>query len=282
MDFALNKKELFSRGWNSECFDEFFSRIESRDPIRSGRKPHIIGKSVIGFDETHNGFGINKHHGTHLPLIITGYLLNNYRGSHYRENNFAGKGGVFGPKSRRSLDQIEKRALTYVNSHPDFFYSKIAEEELTKEPEIYLRAKSIVAISLKFLLSKNYNLSEKDLFVCIDGFNDHTSSSLLDNQLEILYNEAGIFLPTTSFKYGKKSCKINNFKNHVYFQKKADKYNVASRCADRVGFQVLALKFKNPRGNPEKRWPFQSRVVDHRRYMDLVWEFKGLNELSEG
>lgn len=281
MDIQLSSKDILPNYHSFKDLSCFLEDINSRDPIRTGRKPKIIGKDVIGFDETHNGFGINRHYGTHLPLIITGYLIKDYKGSHYREAHFAGKGGVFGPKSKRSLDEIEKRALGYVNSHTDFFYSKITEEQGIKEPEIYLRAKSIVSISLKFLLSKNYKLNEKDLFVCIDGFNDRTHVSFLDQQLEILFNEAGLFLPEFLKDENENICKINNFKKHVYFQKKADRYNVASRCADRVGFQVLALKFKNPRGNPEKRWPFQSRVVDHRRFMDLVYEFKGLNESEE-
>ena len=213
------------------------------------KRPKINGKTVIGFDEINNGFHLNDKYGLDLPLLVVGYLLPRYPGSHHANEKYEKKGGVFtldGGKNVRSLEEVQRRALVYLHSHQNFFYSRISEKDIKRRSMITRRAEAVAAITLRFI--EEYRLNERSTFICLDHLGVGSSSEDLNFCMRELFNLAGIFR--------------NSYDSHVYFQHYADKFNRACKIADHVGYHLLGLKFRGDRG----KWPFSDRISDSRSF----------------
>lgn len=215
------------------------------------RNPKINGKTIIGFDETHNGFHLNSRYNFKLPLIITGYKVKDYCGKGSQNTNvpFGRKCHAFG--ENRNEDEILRRSRGFFNNHLDFYYSVILEENNT-ESAIYQRAMAITAITLKFLNQKEHR--EQDVYVFIDKPNDNSYAEKLEERLNEMFNLGCIF--------------PGRFSDHVIIKEKADKTNKACRLADSAGYHVLSL---HSLANEEKR-PYRSKLVSPYTLFNLIDE----------
>jgi len=216
------------------------------------KRPKINGHNVIGFDEINNGFHLSTICDLNLPLVIPAYLYTNYPGSHYANEKNERKGGVFTIRGGRKDEDVVMRAVEYLSEHPDFLYSKIKEEETRKGSLIGLRSQAVTAMILRFF--KDYNLRESNTFVCLDHLGADSSSEDLEVCIRTLLKEAELF-------QGK-------YENNLYFQHQADKFNQACKTADRVGYHILALRFRTD----YKKWACRDRIVYHEKFVDHLIE----------
>jgi len=216
------------------------------------KRPKINGHNVIGFDEINNGFHLSTICDLNLPLVIPAYLFRNYPGSHYANERNERKGGVFTVRGGRKDEEVIRRAVEYINRHPDFLYAKIHESEKKNSSLLGLRAESVAAIILRFF--KEYRLNESNTFVCLDHLGVDSSSEDLEICIRTLLRDTKLF-------QGK-------YEGNIYFQHQADKFNQACKIADRVGYHILALKFRTG----YKRWACRDRIVDRDNFMDYVIE----------
>jgi len=215
------------------------------------KRPNIIGKDVIGFDETHNGFHLNHEHNVDLPLIISGYLVRNCNGSCSQEGckKYTRKRGAMNPKGKLSLKDMVERATYFLSHNPNFFYMRIPSKEHLDNP-IKTRALAMATISLKFF--EAYNLNESRTFICIDKPNNQDFS-------DDLCWWFGEYL-----KLG--NLLVSEYSQKVYAQEKADERNLACKLADRVGYYTLALKFRTPQTN----WPCRNKLLHKDDFIELA------------
>ncbi len=222
----------------------------------SNRKKRLLHKNVIGLDEMHNGFHLNSQFGINFPLTVTGYYLANYPGSQQANVKYERKRGVFVIHGGKSEEELEKRARYYFDIHPDFFYTVIPKEVLEAKSQ-RVRAEANALIILKFFL--HYNLRQNNTVVEIGSINCRGESE------NIVYLTGEILkLAGLNLRVGYRNC--------------GEKHNQAIKFADRVGYYIAGLKFRNPRA----KWPCRNRKLDLGDLADIIIDQKlGLDETFE-
>lgn len=205
----------------------------------------LIGRDVIGFDEFGNGGLILKNstkedtqRGKKFPLIVTGYLTQNYSHAQYGTDCFGSKRGRKFFVTNPDLSKIFRCSRSYFLEHPNFFYTIIPQRDLTRLDYSTPRANAIATLTLKFLDA--YSLKPENTTVLIHNIDSQENSERIHKKIESWFEVFN--LPIIS--YIKDS--------------KAQKRNSALAAADMVGYYLGALKFF---GN-QKQWPFRSRKVD--------------------
>ena len=216
------------------------------------KRPNINGKNVIGFDETYL-FELMGDFVRNYSMLVTGYYWENYPGSHPTNEQYEAKGGIFTlkkSKSYRSDEEVKIRATGYLRKHPNFLYSRIKREDLQTRNPLIARAEAVTAITLRFF--EEFNLSEKNTFVCSDMLVPKRATEEFNFLLKDFFRFSNLFK--------------ENYGEHVYFQGHADLYNRACKTADRVGYHILALKFRANKG----KWPCRNRIIHKEDYLELM------------
>lgn len=195
----------------------------------------LAGKTVLGFDETNNGFHLkcfNPYHKS--PMIVTGYLSSegfskNYAGSMYerKEKTFNGE---------RDIQRAIKRARGFLFENPDFFYTSISSDLKKFYPIPFLQANAIALLTFKFILS--YDLDLNNTVIMMDEISGRETSQLVNDNLEEWFKKAGLTIPHAWRRYGEDSV-------------------LAIRKADRVGYHIAALHLLG--NNP--KWPYRNHKV---------------------
>jgi len=228
-------------------------------PERKKReKRDIIGRDVIGIDETHNGFHLNRAYpNTDLPLLVVGYLYKNYPGSQKSNGKYEAKGGMLGT-SKPMQDKEKQRAYTYLLEHPHFLYTTINERE-TKEQDIFL-LRSYAISSLIFNFFQKYSLKENKTTVVIDYINTFNVTQFCQHHVESLLESNDLNVP-------------------IFFQHKADFHNQAVKFSDRIGYYLAAMRFRLGKSN----WPYGGKKIPISSGMNYTRrrEFDFLNDLEE-
>lgn len=203
----------------------------------------LIGKDIIGIDETHNGFHLNRAFSVDIPLVLIGYLEKNHQRSQKANGKYEAKGGIFTQKGK-SLQEILKRARYYIQTHPNFYYTSISEQEMKTKNRIFLRAMAISSIVLCFF--NHYTLQPNKTAVILDKINYDDETSQVIELTDSFLKTAEIKIPILS-------------------REKADIYNPAVKTADRIGYYLVGLRFKGKK----KKWPFRIRKILNDSFLEI-------------
>src|SRR3989344_2144998 len=209
----------------------------------SEQKKKIIGKDVIGIDGSNIGFSLSHFVNFDLPVIKVGYLYRNYPGSQTANGLYEAKGGLFstdGPLTERELLRIR----TYISMHPDFFYTTIQKRETRITPMHILKAHAISALILGFF--QRYPLHESKTTVVLDMVHNPQQTEQLKDYLDSILKKENIQVP-------------------IIYRYKADFYNQAVKFCDRIGYYLLALRFRGKRN----KWPYRMRKIDFRNSINF-------------
>ncbi len=209
--------------------------------------------TVLGFDETNNGFGLlcpNLYHKT--SLIVTAYKGNNrLKGKDYIGSTYENKGRVFNGYSR--IEDVLKKGTCFLDENPDFLYTSISKEDIASTPLGILRARAIAVLAMAFIL--RYDLDSQKIQIISDEIDGRENSRKIGDILRMYLEKSGLGMP-------------------FRFIKGAEHTIIPVRKADRAGYYLTAIHFL---GSYHK-WPFRARKINHNSLESLTLQMLDRNQ----
>jgi len=189
------------------------------------KRVKYYGKSVIGVDESNNGF---QEKG--IPMVIAAYLIKDYQRSFPSNEPFERKILAY---SNQQRDKFVNRSKEFLRRNPLFCYTVITEQQFEQYGLICWSnaLASVITGIIDF-----YSLP-KDLVILPHRIDDKSRTQFIGKNLIDLLNIAGI-------------------KYEIQFRGDEDK-NRAIRKADRVAYNISGLKLLSK----SKKWPCRDKKV---------------------
>lgn len=186
-------------------------------------RPKLLGKTVIGLDESNNGF---QEKG--LPLIIAAHVIKDYSRAIPNNEAYERKILAYAPKER---ERFVGRAREFLRRNSSFCYSTISKVQLDQFGLIG-RARAMASLVARAI--EMYNL-KGDLAIVAHRLDNSSRTKFVAEHFRNYLKEAEI-QATMEFRAD-------------------EQRNRAIRKADRVAYYIGGLKFTFP----SKHWPYRSK-----------------------
>lgn len=193
--------------------------------------PSLIGRSVIGLDETNNRFQMDviessdgSRSGKGLPMIVTGCHIPKYprlRPDIKKEPRY-GKHGVFSRDNGVKDEVIPEFLEDHVSLFPNFYYTKITQDVSDED----MGVEHICAISRVLLNFFERDRLNEDTYIVIDRIGGEKEVTFMDETLRILLNCSNLY-------------EGNSYDEHVFIKASADSLYHSCFGADRLGYGIM-------------------------------------------
>ncbi len=204
-------------------------------------RPKLLGKTVIGLDESNNGFQKKG-----LPLIIAAHVIPNYPRAISNNEAYERKILAYSPKERK---KFVERARQFLKINNLFCYSTISKDQLDQFGLVG-RARAMASLVARAI--DTYSL-QKEVTIVAHRLDNPSRTKFVAEHFEDFLKEAEI-KATVEFRAD-------------------EQRNRAIRKADRVAYYLGGLRFTSP----FKRWPYRSKKTP----IDYVADYISKNLIGE-